>query len=401
MFGFLKSIKEKVTRAPERDSSTWGVDRSSHHTEAEQNLKDGNLVEAERNLTAALADAEQRKLPAGICITLRLDLAEVQRRLSHLREAEATLRQAAVVAVQSSDTKQFLDCLDALAEVFTAMENFPALEEVAREAIHLSAAVPKEDAWRKAVRVRRLALAQDKNGRFGDALATLDQAIASREKSLGPRHQETGDLVVEAGKLCRQHGEHGKAQEYLRRGLKIHEAACGDDSAQSIADLHELAGALADSGDKEGAAAQHERALMLKLRKLGVGNLDEVAEAQYNLAALYTGWGNLSRARELLADSIGAFQRTKGPRLAVAYETLAQVEERSGRVSFALSELGKAAQVWEKCGADRRRELAQNLEYQAGLHDQMRQRREANYLRRRAEDLRAECGDGKTEAHSA
>jgi hypothetical protein len=122
---------------------------------------------------------------------------------------------------------------------------------------------------------------------------------------------------------------------------------------------------------------------------------------QFSLASLYAGWGNLSRARELLGDSIGAFTRTKGPRLAVAYETLAQIEERSGRVSFALTELGKAAEVWEKCGPERRRELAQNLEYQAGLHDQMRQRREANYLRRRAEDLMADPHEGKPEARSA
>jgi uncharacterized protein YhaN len=85
----------------------------------------------------------------------------------------------------------------------------------------------------------------------------------------------------------------------------------------------------------------------------------------------------------------------------VSYETLAQIEERSGRVSFAVVELGKAAHVWEKCGAERRRELAQNLEYQAELLDQLRQRREANYLRKRAEDLMAEPDAGQAEARSA
>jgi tetratricopeptide (TPR) repeat protein len=399
MLGFLKSIQWKAPRVPQREK--WGLDRNPHHAEAQKHLQAGNLVEGERSLAAALADAEQRALAPGLRVVLRLDLAEVQRRLGQLREAESTLRQAAVLSVQNSDTEQFLDCLDALAEVYSAMENFPALEEVVLEAIHLSATVPGEDAWRKEVRVRRLALAQDKNGRFGEALATFDKAIALREQSNGARHQETGDLVAEAGKLCRQHGEHAKAQEYLRRALRIHEAACGADSAQAFNDVKELAGSLEESGDQQGAAAQYERALTLKLRKLGVGNLDEVAEMQYSLAALYTGWGNLSRARELLEDAIGEFKRSKGPRLAVAYETLADIEERSGRVSFAVTELGKAAQVWEKCGSERRQELAQNLLYQAGLLEQLRQRREANYLRRRAEDLLADPGEGNPEARSA
>jgi uncharacterized protein HemY len=207
--------------------------------------------------------------------------------------------------------------------------------------------------------------------------------------------------VAEAGRLCRAHGEHGKAQDYLRRALRIHEAACGDDSLQAFQDTQELATSLEQSGDMEGAAAQYERALTLKLRKLGVANLDDVAEMQYSLAALYAGWGNLSRSRELLSDCIGAFRRTGGPRLAVAYETLAQIEERSGRVSFATVELGKAAVVWEKCGAARRKELARNLEYQADLLDSLRQRREANYLRKRADELREDPDAGQVEARSA
>ena len=65
---------------------------------------------------------------------------------------------------------------------------------------------------------------------------------------------------------------------------------------------------------------------------------------QYSLACLHIGWGNYSRARELLSECIGAFKRQGGPRLAVAYESLAHVEEREGRMSFALDELEKSDQ---------------------------------------------------------
>jgi hypothetical protein len=133
--------------------------------------------------------------------------------------------------------------------------------------------------------------------------------------------------------------------------------------------------------------------LLLKARKLG-GNMEEVAEMQFGLANLYAHWGNLARARELLAECIGTFRTQAGPRLAVAHETLAQMEETSGRYHCAVRELANAAAVWEKCGPTRARELARNLEYQAELLEQLRQRREAGWLRKRAEKLLAEFAQG-------
>jgi hypothetical protein len=125
------------------------------------------------------------------------------------------------------------------------------------------------------------------------------------------------------------------------------------------------------------------------MRKLGCGNIDEVAEMQYHLANLHAGWGNLCRAQELLEGCIGTFRRTGGPRLAVAYETLAQVEEGLGRISFAVAEMEKAAKAWEKCVPARVQELARNLDYRADLLDQLRQRREADWLRKQAAELLA------------
>ena len=72
---------------------------------------------------------------------------------------------------------------------------------------------------------------------------------------------------------------------------------------------------------------------------------------QYSLACLHIGWGHDLRARELLLECIGAFERLKVPRLAVAYESLAHVEEREGRVSFALNELGESRQDLGKVSA--------------------------------------------------
>jgi tetratricopeptide (TPR) repeat protein len=105
--------------------------------------------------------------------------------------------------------------------------------------------------------------------------------------------------------------------------------------------------------------------------------MDEVGEMQFSLASLYMGWGTYPRARELLLECIGAFKRKAGPRLAVAYEMLAQVEELSGRFLEAVRELDRAGKVWEKCG-NRNVELAANFEYRAELLDQLRRKRLLN-----------------------
>ena len=154
-----------------------------------------------------------------------------------------------------------------------------------------------------------------------------------------------------------------------------------------------MAGSLEESGDTEAAAHEYERVMELKHRVLG-RDMDEVGEMQFSLASLYLGWGNYPRSRELLLECIGTFKRKAGPRLAVAYELLAQVEELSGRFHDAVRELDRAGKVWEKCG-NRNTELAANLEYRAELLDQLRRKREAAWLRERAASLTRAAGSAR------
>ncbi len=204
---------------------------------------------------------------------------------------------------------------------------------------------------------------------------------------------ETGNLLAEIGRICRARDFHPQAQVYLKVALRIHEAQCGMGSAEALADVQELAGSLEDTGDLDGAASQYERVLGLNLRNQGQRYAEEIAEMQYRLACLRVGWGHYSRARELLTECIAVFRRAGGPRLAVVYESLAHVEERDGRIAFALDELGKATEVWELCDPPELEELARNLELRADLSDHLRLRVDANQLRKRARHVAASVQD--------
>lgn len=413
MSGFLKTWT--WARAPQKQDA-WGLDRNWHRSEAARHLKSGNLADAERHLTIAVREADERGLAPAQRVSLRLDLADLQRMLAaphgieagieagiedgtaqldlaKLQDAENTLREAIIVCTQASDAKLYLRSLDALADIFCLVEDYAALEPVVLDAIRLGAAIPGESIEKLEERLRRLAMAQDQTGRFSDALKTFEQAVSLREKRYGAGHVETGNLLAEVGRICRARGFHDQAQGYLKRALRIHEEQFGEDSVEALDDVQQLAGTLEDLGDLDGAAAQYERTLGLKLRQLGRGNLEEVAEMQYSLACLHIGWGHYSRARELLTACVGTFKHAGGSRLAMAYESLAHVEEREGRMSFALDEMEKAARIWEKCNPPRLEDLARNLELRAELSDHLRLRVEANLLRKQARHMAAAAQD--------
>ena len=271
------------------------------------------------------------------------------------------------------------------------MEDYPALERVASDAIRLAASISNENPQRMEDRLHRLALAQDKNGRFPDALKTFEQAITFREKRYGAGHVEMGNLLAEIGRICRARGFHPQAQVYLKVALRIHEAQCGSDSMEALGDVRELAGTLEDMGDLEGATALYERILGLQP---GSKNLEEVAWMQYCLACLAIGWGGYDRARELL-DGVyrGAGADAAVPAWPMAYESLAHVEEQDGRISFALDALGNATEAWEQCDPPQLAELARNLELRAELSEQLRLQVDANHLRKRARHVAAEAED--------
>src|SRR5579863_7475187 len=352
MSGFLKTWQWTWARAPQK-REVWGLDRNWHRSEAARHLKSENLADAERHLTLAVRDADDRGIAPSQRAELRLELAALQRRLAapsddadqldlaKLRDAENTLREAIIVCTQASDSRLYLRSLDALAEIFCLVEDYPALERVASDAIRLATSISNENPQRMEDRLHWLALAQDKNGRFPDALKTFDQAITFRERRYGAGHVKTGNLLSEIGRICRARGYHPQAQVYLKVALRIHEAQCGADSTEVLGDVRELAGLLEDIGDLDAATALYERILGLQP---GSKNLEEVAWMQYCLACLAIGWGGYERAGELLTECIATLERTGGSRLAMAYESLAHVEEQDGRISFALDALGKATE---------------------------------------------------------
>ncbi len=380
---FRWSMQLAAWAAPRMDA--WSLERGLDRVEGERQLKARNYAEAEKYLERALQEADVQRHSVRR-IQFRLELAEAQRKQGKLNEAEETVRQALELTARVSNPSGYVLCLDALAEVFHDGGNYPAMEAVLQEGVRIEAAIPHPDPMRMARRIHRLGTARHKNGRSEDAIPALEKAVKLHEEMSGEDHLDTGNLLSELGAIYRAQENHEEAQRCLRRALRIHEGALGPTSDVALHDLHHLAGSLESSGDIEQAAHLYERMLLLKERIVG-GDLEELAEMQFGVAGMYIGWSNYARARELLAEAIGTFKRKKGARLAVAYETLAYVNEYSGRYLEAIAELARAGKVWESCGPERGMELATNMEHRAELLDQLRKRSEAAWLREKAAEL--------------
>jgi tetratricopeptide (TPR) repeat protein len=359
--------------------------------EGDRQLRARNFAEAEERLKDAIDEFGVGGGSPTARIRLQLQLAEAQRKQgaddpAKIDEAEATIRAALELTARISNPSGYVQCVDSLSEVFHDRGDYVGMQSLLEEGVRIEAAMPHPDPIRMARRIQRLGIARHLQGE--DGIPALEKAIELFEQSYGADHLETGGALSEAGILYRAQGQHEEAQRCLRRALMIHEREHGANSPEATRDLHNLAGSHESCGDIEAAAALYERALELKDREVG-SDQEALGEMQFSVAGLYIEWGNFSRARELLSMCIGTFKRKKGARLAVAYETLAHIDEYSGRYNDALTELARAAKIWESCGPERTGELVTNMEYRASLLDQMKKKDSANWLREKAAAARA------------
>ena len=159
----------------------WSLERNLNRIEGERHLKARNYTEAEKYLTLAVAEADAQLHSVRI-VQFRLYLAEAQRRQGKLDEAEQTIRTALEHTARISNPAGYVQCLDALAEVFHDAGNFPAMEKVLQEGVRIESSTPRPDPLRMARRVHRLGVARHKNGRSEDAIPALEKAVTLIEQ---------------------------------------------------------------------------------------------------------------------------------------------------------------------------------------------------------------------------
>jgi tetratricopeptide (TPR) repeat protein len=389
MFGSIKSL---IT-SPGLRLGSWSKPGGDERKEGERLFEEADFAGAELHLAQAILEGERRQESADTRILLRLELAEAQRRQyqdgrnpQKLLDAEETIRSAFDLASRTGERELAIQSLDASAAIATDRGDLDEACRLIEEASAVEAKLKHRDPMESARRLHRLGLLRQRQGRLREAVDFLAGSAVIHEQSLGESHLATAHRLSDLGAVHHALGNHVEAQRCLRRAIRVHEQHSGVDSPEAAADLQILTESLEASGDMDGAAAQFERVLALKLRGVGQ-DLDALADAQWELGQRYLRWRRYSRARELLMEAVGTFKRKGGARLACGYETLAQLEEDTGHYHEALRELARAGKVWESVQAEHVAELIQNLEHRVFLFDLLRQHKEAAFLRDQAAAL--------------
>ena len=230
-----------------------------------------------------------------------------------------------------------------------------------------------------------------KQGRYPEAIAQLERAVALAPQAFGREGPETAILLNALGMAHFNLNQYETAEPLFLRVLKITEArrdAARFSEAASV--LNNLATVYSNTGDYARAERAYRRSLQIKEQQLGP-NEPSIATGLNNLAAVYSDMGQYEKAEPLYQRSLriyeGARQRDDAL-LASAVNNLANLYRDMGQYTQAEPLYQRSLKLREaRLGKDHP-DLAFTLNNLAGLYNRLERTDEAEQLYRRALAIR-------------
>lgn len=154
---------------------------------------------------------------------------------------------------------------------------------------------PQQSDLETAGRLHQQVIKLYREGRYKEAIPIAEQALAIREKSLGPEHPDVATSLNNLAELYRALGDYPKAEPLYRRSLAIQEQSLGPEHPDVALSLNNLAGIYEALGDYPKAEPLYRRALAIYEKALGPEH-PSVALSLNNLAWLSTAKGAFQEA---------------------------------------------------------------------------------------------------------
>jgi tetratricopeptide (TPR) repeat protein len=154
-----------------------------------------------------------------------------------------------------------------------------------------------------ATSLNNLALLLRHQGEFAGVRQLFERALAIWEKALGPEHPDTLTALNNLGCLLREQGNLKEAQPLFERALAIREKVLGSEHLKTVTSLRNLAGLLHTQGDLAEARPLYKRALAISEKVFGSEHTETAASLHY-LAHLLQDQGNLNEAQPLFERAL-------------------------------------------------------------------------------------------------
>jgi CHAT domain-containing protein/tetratricopeptide (TPR) repeat protein len=148
-------------------------------------------------------------------------------------------------------------------------------------------------------------------GRYADAMAKGEHALALREAVLGGTHPEAARCLDMLGRHLLLQGNPARAEPLLQRALAIREAALGKTHPEVAQTLNSLANLYAAQELYERAEPLYERALAIREAALGKRH-PEVAQTLNDLADLHQQQASFLRAKPLYERALAIREAALG-----------------------------------------------------------------------------------------
>ena len=174
------------------------------------------------------------------------------------------------------------------------------------------------------------------SGRFDEAIARTETALAIRERLLGPWHSEVALTRNSLGVALGASGDHERARAEFERALDIASYALGPEHPLVASILNNLGAVTKQLGDFDRAAIYHREAATSLERSLG--EHPNLAAALNNLGEVHMRRGDLARARAAVERSLAIRERSSSasPRMIANSATnLGEILRREGDLDAA------------------------------------------------------------------
>jgi tetratricopeptide (TPR) repeat protein len=163
-----------------------------------------------------------------------------------------------------------------------------------------------------AASLNNLASVLHDQGDYAGARPLYERALAIRERAFGPEHPDTATNLNNLASLLHDQGDLAGAQRHFERALAIRERTLGPEHSRTATNLDNLASVLHDQGDYAGARPLYERALAIRERAFGPEHPD-TATSLDNLARLLNAQGDYGGARALYDRALAIREKALGP----------------------------------------------------------------------------------------
>jgi tetratricopeptide (TPR) repeat protein len=198
---------------------------------------------------------------------------------------------------------------------------------------------------------------------YSQAALVLRDAVAIREKALGPEHPDTAASLNNLATLLVDQGDLTGSRTLFERALAIREKALGPEHPDTAASLQNLANILSSLGDRTRAPPLFERALAIREKALGPEH-PETATSLASLAVLLNKQRDYSGAHALIERTLAIREKALGPEYpdtAASLHNLAVVLRSQGDLTGSRTLLERALAIRERAFGPEHPETASSL----------------------------------------